>query len=178
MKTSVTVMITFFESGILKVTSSQLCSKFLLNNYGVHWRQHFERYHIVIYGYGSTHVLNFSSRLRQTWNKNRLKYLEKYQLHKNPRVQFEEHYIHLNRQRFTYFISFFFFQTYLLNLTWCWLAFFKDNFQLQNIFMFLFFTRNAYLLTAIVKCYFVLPRLSYIYWPIHFKVWEWECISF
>ena len=63
-----------------------------------------------------------------------IKVPEKDQLHKNPKVQFEEHYIHLNTPRFTYFIRF--------------LVFFKDNFQLQNIIMLLFFTKNAYLLTV------------------------------
>ena len=46
---SVTVMVTFFESGILKVTWSQLCSKSLLNKYEAHWQQHFERYPTVLY---------------------------------------------------------------------------------------------------------------------------------
>ena len=46
---SVTVMVHFFESGILKVTWSQLCSKSLLNKYEAHWQQHFERYHTVLY---------------------------------------------------------------------------------------------------------------------------------
>ena len=40
--TSVTVTIIFFESGIEKVTWSQLCSEFLLNKYEAHWQQHFE----------------------------------------------------------------------------------------------------------------------------------------
>ena len=40
--TSVTVMIFFFESGIEKVTWSQLCLDFLLNKYEAHWQQHFE----------------------------------------------------------------------------------------------------------------------------------------
>ena len=39
----------FFESGILKVTWSQLCSKFLSNKYEAHWKQHFERYPRVEY---------------------------------------------------------------------------------------------------------------------------------
>ena len=46
---SVTVMIMFFESGILKVTWSQLCSKSLLNKYEAHLQQHFERYPTVPY---------------------------------------------------------------------------------------------------------------------------------
>ena len=45
--TSVTVMVILFESSILKVTWSQLCSKFLLKNYKTHWKQHFERYPTV-----------------------------------------------------------------------------------------------------------------------------------
>ena len=56
-----------FESGILKVTWSQLCSKVLLNNYKTHWKHHFEKipYSWIIYGHGSTtYVLNLSSRLR------------------------------------------------------------------------------------------------------------------
>ena len=32
----------FFESAILKVTWSQLCLEFLLNNYEAHWQQHFQ----------------------------------------------------------------------------------------------------------------------------------------
>ena len=47
--TSVTVMVIFFESGILKVTWSQICSKSLLSNYEAHWQQHFERYPTVLY---------------------------------------------------------------------------------------------------------------------------------
>ena len=47
--TSVTVMAFFFKSGILKVTSSQLFSKFLYNRYEAHWKQHFERYPAVEY---------------------------------------------------------------------------------------------------------------------------------
>ena len=48
-KTSVTVMVILFESGILKVTLSQLSSKSLLNNYEAHWQKHFERYPTVLY---------------------------------------------------------------------------------------------------------------------------------
>ena len=40
---------TFFESGILKVTWSQLCSKFLPNNYEAHWKWHLESYPTVEY---------------------------------------------------------------------------------------------------------------------------------
>ena len=47
--TCVTVMVIFVESGILKVTWSQLCSKYLLNNYEPHWQQHFEVYPTVLY---------------------------------------------------------------------------------------------------------------------------------
>ena len=39
----------FFESGISKVTWSQLCSKFLSNKYETHWKQHFKRYSTVEY---------------------------------------------------------------------------------------------------------------------------------
>ena len=46
---SVTIMVMFFESGILKVIWSQLCSKSLLKNYEAHWQQYFERYPIVLY---------------------------------------------------------------------------------------------------------------------------------
>ena len=46
---SVTVMVTFFESGILKITWSQLCSEYLLKKYEAHWQQHFEGYSIVLY---------------------------------------------------------------------------------------------------------------------------------
>ena len=62
---SVTVMIILFESSIVKVTWSQLCSKFLLKNYKPHWKQHFWKipYSWIIYGNGSTHVRNVSSRL-------------------------------------------------------------------------------------------------------------------
>ena len=45
--TSVTVMVILFERNILKVTWSQLCSKFLLKIYKEHWQQHFERYPTV-----------------------------------------------------------------------------------------------------------------------------------
>ena len=33
-----------FETAIPKVTWSQLCSKFFLNNYETHWQQHFKRH--------------------------------------------------------------------------------------------------------------------------------------
>ena len=39
---SVTVMVFFFESGTLKVTLSQLYSKFFLNNYEAHGKDRFE----------------------------------------------------------------------------------------------------------------------------------------
>ena len=39
----------FFEKGILKVTWSALCSKSFLNSYEAHWKQHFERYPVVLY---------------------------------------------------------------------------------------------------------------------------------
>ena len=42
-KTSVTVMVIFFEGDIMKVTWSQLCSKYLLSNYEAHWQLHLER---------------------------------------------------------------------------------------------------------------------------------------
>ena len=58
---SVTVMLIFFKSGILKVTWSQLRSKSILNKYETHWQQHFERYHTVLY---FTCVLNLPSNLR------------------------------------------------------------------------------------------------------------------
>ena len=41
--TFVNVMVILFESSILKVTWSQLCSKFLFKNYKPFWKQHFER---------------------------------------------------------------------------------------------------------------------------------------
>ena len=47
--TSVAVMVFFLESGILKVTWSQLCSKSLLSNYEVHRQLHFEWYPTVLY---------------------------------------------------------------------------------------------------------------------------------
>ena len=46
--TSVTVMVVFFEKSILKITWSQLCSKYLLSKYEAHWQQHFERYPTVL----------------------------------------------------------------------------------------------------------------------------------
>ena len=46
---SVTVMAIFFESGILKVTWSQLCLNFLLNNYEAYWQKQFERCPTVAY---------------------------------------------------------------------------------------------------------------------------------
>ena len=47
--TCITVTVIFFESGILKVTWSQLCSKYLLNNYEPRWQQYFEIYPTVLY---------------------------------------------------------------------------------------------------------------------------------
>ena len=44
---SVIVMVILFESSILKVTRSQLCSEFFLKNYKPHWKNHFERYPTV-----------------------------------------------------------------------------------------------------------------------------------
>ena len=46
---SVTVMVPFFESDILKVTWSQLYSKSLLKKYKTHWQHHFEKYPIALY---------------------------------------------------------------------------------------------------------------------------------
>ena len=46
-RTSATIMVFFFERGILKVTWSHLWSKFLLHNYEAHWKQHFERHPTV-----------------------------------------------------------------------------------------------------------------------------------
>ena len=42
-RTSVTVMVIFFKSGIRKITWSLLCSNFLLINYEAHGQQCFER---------------------------------------------------------------------------------------------------------------------------------------
>ena len=74
-----TVMVILFENSNLKITWSQLCSKFLLTNYEPYRKQHYERYPSwIIYGHESTYVLNISSRLWQTpWSKNQWKYLEK-----------------------------------------------------------------------------------------------------
>ena len=49
--TSVTVIVIFFESGILKVNWSQLCSKSLLYNYEGYWQQ--TPYSSIFYGHGS-----------------------------------------------------------------------------------------------------------------------------
>ena len=71
---SVTVMVTFFESGILKVTWSQLCSKSLLNKYEAHWQQHFERYPTVLC---FTDMAKHQDVGKGYWNENRWKCLEK-----------------------------------------------------------------------------------------------------
>ena len=90
--TSVTVMAFFFESSIFKVTWSQLCSKFLPDNYD----------HIENSILKDTLQLN----IFQTWinlrttsffktpvkmKENGWQCLEKDQLRKNPSVHFEEH---------------------------------------------------------------------------------------
>ena len=46
---SVIATVIFFESGILNVTWSQLCSKSLLSSYEAHWQQHFEWYTALVY---------------------------------------------------------------------------------------------------------------------------------
>ena len=45
--TSINVIVILFESSMLNVTWSQLCSKFLLKNYKPHWKRHYERYPTV-----------------------------------------------------------------------------------------------------------------------------------
>ena len=133
----------FFENGILKVTSSKLCSKLLLNNHKVHWR-----YPTVIYGHGSTHMLNLSSRLRQTWNKNRLKCLGKDQLHKKSKTAVQRT-LHTPKYiTFHLFYTLLFLSSLVFKFNIVLIGIFKSNFQLQNIIMFLFFTKNAYLLRA------------------------------
>ena len=71
---SVTVMVVSFESGILKVTWSQLCSKSLLNNYEAHWQQHFERYPTVLC---FTDMAKHQDVGKGYWNENRWRCLEK-----------------------------------------------------------------------------------------------------
>ena len=74
--TSVTVMVVFFKSGILKVTWLQLCSKSLLSKKRstlttVLWKI---PYSFLFYGHESTRVLNLHQNFGEHhWNGNRLK---------------------------------------------------------------------------------------------------------
>ena len=64
--TSITDIVFLFERSILKVTWSQICSTFLLNNYGAHWKYYFERYPAVEQFKDTdqhSYVLNISSKL-------------------------------------------------------------------------------------------------------------------
>ena len=73
--TSVPVMAIFFESGILKVTWSQLSSPSLLNKHEVHWQQRFERYPTFFYFTDKDqYPYDFGKR---HWNENRWRCLEK-----------------------------------------------------------------------------------------------------
>ena len=104
----------FFESGISKVTWSQLCSKFLSNIYETHWKQHFGRipYSQVISGHGSTNAQHLSSRLRWTWKKKKKSKIvpRKRSAAQKSKCALRKT-LNLSRTRFTYFIRFFFSQT-------------------------------------------------------------------
>ena len=115
--TSVTVTVFFLESSILKVTWSQICSKFLLSNYEAHWKQHFERYPTVgKFTDMDQHIKSF-----KTWVKSFIKTSVNMTKQKSMKVPGKRSLaqkskgalrrrLHLHRTRFTYFISFFFSQ--------------------------------------------------------------------
>ena len=116
-KTPVTVTVFFLESSILKVTWSQICSKFLLSNYEEHWKQHFERYPTVgKFTDMDQHIKSF-----KTWIKSFIKTSVNMTKQKSIKVPGKRSLVqkskgalrrrlHINRPRFTYFISFFFSQ--------------------------------------------------------------------
>ena len=77
----------FFETAILKVTSSQLCSKFLLNNYEallttVFWK---------VKSFGTLVRICSNSFVKTWWNKNWRSCLENYQWHINLSAHSKEH---------------------------------------------------------------------------------------
>ena len=101
----------FFESGILKVTWSQLCSKFLPNNYEAHWKQHFERYPTVEY------FPDMDQLTRNIFHQDFGKHEKKSKIVPPKRLAAQKskcalrRTLNLSRPRFTYFIRFFFSQT-------------------------------------------------------------------
>ena len=101
----------FFESGILKVTWSQLCSKFLPNNYEAHWKQHFERYPTVEY------FPDMDQLTRNIFHQDFGKHEKKSKIVPRKRSAAQKskcalrRTLNLSRPRFTYFIRFFFSQT-------------------------------------------------------------------
>ena len=101
----------FFESGILKVTWSQLCSKFLPNNYEAHWKQHFERYPTVEY------FPDMDQLTRNIFHQDFGKHEKKSKIVPRKRLAAQKskcalrRTLNLSRPRFTYFIRFFFSQT-------------------------------------------------------------------
>ena len=109
--TSVTVMAFFFKSGILKVTSSQLFSKFLYNRYEAHWKQHFERYPAVEY-FPDMDQLTRSINIKTSVSikQKSMTVLQKRSVAQKSKCALRRT-SNLSRPRFTYFIGFFFSQT-------------------------------------------------------------------
>ena len=101
----------FFESGILKVTWSQLCLKFLLNNYEAHWKQHFE-YPTVEYFTDMDQLMCAKSFIKTSVNMKQksMKVPGKRSVTQKSMCALRR-ILHLNRSRYTYFIRFFFSQT-------------------------------------------------------------------
>ena len=101
----------FFKSGILKVTWSQLFSKFLYNRYEAHWKQHFERYPAVEY-FPDMDQLTRSINIKTSVSikQKSMTVLQKRSVAQKSKCALRRT-SNLSRPRFTYFIGFFFSQT-------------------------------------------------------------------
>ena len=101
----------FSEGDIFKVTWSQLCLKFLLNNYEAHWKQHFE-YPTVEYFTDMDQLMCAKSFIKTSVNMKQksMKVPGKRSVTQKSMCALRR-ILHLNRSRYTYFIRFFFSQT-------------------------------------------------------------------
>ena len=111
--TSVTGVVIFFESGVLKVTWSQLRSNSPLSTITRHIDNSILKdiHNSIFYGHGSTCVLNLSSDFgKRHWNENQWRWMEKDQSRKNSSVHLAE-YLNQNRNHVSHFVPLFFSQT-------------------------------------------------------------------
>ena len=106
------------DSGILKVTWSQIWLKFVLNNYRAFWQQHFGRYSAIEY---FTDMDQYSAKsyfktLVNIMKQISMKVSGKKLVAKKSELTLRRK-LHQNWPRLTNFICFSFSQTYFLNLT-------------------------------------------------------------